>query len=137
MGSTAEGMRAASRRRRRNRISEAWTSHTVSMLRSPARRVLSRAAQQFLDRLEIELCDHGGNDNGRLPLTFADLVEHGIHRNSISVSVSDVEIRPGFRYRFLDFAFAMACCPRLIACGFLSARAAAAKTRYRIPSLLG
>jgi hypothetical protein len=83
-GTTTTEMRAASRRKRRNRISEAWTSHTVSMLRSPARCVLSRGARQFLDRLEIELCDHGGNDNGRLPLTFEDLVEYGIHRNSIA-----------------------------------------------------
>jgi hypothetical protein len=41
---TAKELRAASRRMRRNRISEAWTSHVVSVLRSPAWRVLSRAA---------------------------------------------------------------------------------------------
>jgi hypothetical protein len=84
MGSTAHEMRAASRRKRRNRISEAFSTHPVSMLRSPARRVLSRGARQFLDRLEIELCDHGGNDNGRLPLTFDDCVKHGIHRNAVA-----------------------------------------------------
>src|SRR5262245_31133553 len=86
MGCTAQQMRSASKRKRRNRISEAWTSHIVSMLRSPPRIVLSRAARQFLDRLEIELCDHGGNDNGRLPLTFADCVAYGIHRNSVAAA---------------------------------------------------
>jgi hypothetical protein len=84
MGSTADELRRESRRKRRNRISEAFSVHPVSMLRSPARRVLSRAARQFLDRLEIELCDHGGNDNGRLPLTFDDCVDHGIHRNAVA-----------------------------------------------------
>jgi hypothetical protein len=54
------------------------------MLESPAHRVLSRAALQFLARLEIELCHHGGNDHGKLPLTFQDWIDYGIHRAAVA-----------------------------------------------------
>jgi hypothetical protein len=87
---TARALRAESRRKRSNRLMESWTSHIVSLLRSPARRILSRAGRQVLDRLEIELCDHGGNDNGRLPMTFEDLVEYGVHRNSVAPAEREV-----------------------------------------------
>jgi hypothetical protein len=29
-----------------------------------------------LSRIELELCYHGGNDNGQLPVTFEDFVEY-------------------------------------------------------------
>jgi hypothetical protein len=43
------------------------TPRLIEMLRSPAYRALSRAAHQVLARIEIELADHGGMDNGKLP----------------------------------------------------------------------
>jgi hypothetical protein len=48
MGSAAQEIRAASRRKRRNRISEQFSARVVSMLESPPYRVLSRAGRQFL-----------------------------------------------------------------------------------------
>ena len=32
---------------------------------------------ESLDRVEIELADHGGVDNGKLPVTFDDFVRYG------------------------------------------------------------
>jgi hypothetical protein len=48
------------------------------MLRSPALRVLSLTARRILDRLDLEHVNHGGKDNGRLPVTFADLRRFGM-----------------------------------------------------------
>jgi hypothetical protein len=42
------------------------------MIKSPAWSVLSLSARRVLDRIEIEHADHGGNDNGRLPVTYDD-----------------------------------------------------------------
>jgi hypothetical protein len=53
------------------------------MLRSPAYCALSLSARRILDRLEIELADHGGADNGKLPVTYDDFVRYGLHRHAI------------------------------------------------------
>ncbi len=77
------------RLQRRNRISEQFSARYISMLESPAFRVLSRGAHQFLARLEIELAHHGGNNNGRLPLTYQDLIEYGMSRNQIAAAMRE------------------------------------------------
>src|SRR6516165_10401669 len=53
------------------------------MIKSPAWSVLSLSARRLLDRIEIEHADHGGNDNGRLPVTYDDFERYGIHRHAI------------------------------------------------------
>ena len=53
------------------------------MLESPAFRVLSLSARRVLDRIEIELAHHGGQDNGRLPVTYEHFHDYGIHRHAI------------------------------------------------------
>lgn len=70
-------------RRRSNSINGQFAPRTIEMLRSPAYRVLSLSARRVLDRLEIELADHGGNDNGRLPVTYADFRFYGIDHQAI------------------------------------------------------
>jgi hypothetical protein len=61
------------------------------MLESPSYRVLSRSALLLLARVEIELAHHGGKDNGRLPVTYDDFEQYGIHRHSISPAIREVE----------------------------------------------
>jgi hypothetical protein len=51
----------------KNKISGQFAWRTIEMMESPAFRVLSHSARRILDRLEIEIAHHGGNDNGRLP----------------------------------------------------------------------
>src|SRR6478752_5794871 len=43
----------------------------------------------FLDRIEIEHADHGGNDNGRLPVTYDDFECYGIHRHAIAPAIRE------------------------------------------------
>ncbi len=49
---------------RGNRIDGQFAARLIEMLRSPAFRVLSLSGHRVLDRL----ADHGGQDNGKLPL---------------------------------------------------------------------
>lgn len=74
---------------RRNSIAGQWAPHLIEMLRSPAWRVLSLSARRVLDRLEIELADHGGKDNGRLPATYADFQAYGLDRHAIAPAIRE------------------------------------------------
>lgn len=76
-------------RQRRTQIGGQFAPHTIEMLRSPAWRALSLSARRVLDRLEIELADHGGTDNGRLPCTYDDFVQYGIHRHAIGPAIRE------------------------------------------------
>ena len=75
---------------RRTSIGEQFAPHTIAMLRSPAWRALSLCARRMLDRIEIELADHGGTDNGKLPVTYDDFEQYGIHRHSIGPAIREV-----------------------------------------------
>jgi hypothetical protein len=77
--------------RRRNQLVESWVAHRRSMLESPAWRVLSRGARQFLDRLQIEHMAHGGRENGKLPLTYQDLIAYGMTRAQIAPAMREAE----------------------------------------------
>jgi hypothetical protein len=59
------------------------------MIKSPAWSVLSLSARRVLDRIEIEHADHGGNDNGRLPVTYDDFERYGIHRHAIRAAIQE------------------------------------------------
>ena len=77
--------------KRRNRISGQFAPRIIEMLESPAFRVLSRSAHMVLARIEIELAHHGGNDNGRLPVTTENFVEYGMHRTSVAPAIREAE----------------------------------------------
>ena len=77
-------------RRRRNKIGGQFAWRLTVMLESPAYRVLSLSAHRVLDRLEIELGHHGGNDNGALPVTYTDFEQFGIHRHAIAPAIREV-----------------------------------------------
>lgn len=78
-------------RKRRNAISGQWAAREISLLESPAYRVLSLSAHRALSRIEIELAHHGGNDNGKLPVTFDDFARYGIRRHSIGPALNELE----------------------------------------------
>ena len=77
--------------KRRNSIDGQFAAHTIEMIKSPAWSVLSLSARRVLDRIEIERADHGGNDNGRLPVTYDDFERYGIHRHSIAAAIREIE----------------------------------------------
>jgi hypothetical protein len=76
--------------RRRTSIGGQFAPLTIEMLRSAAWRALSLSGRRVLDRLEIELADHGGTDNGRLPCTYADFEQYGIDRHAIGPALREV-----------------------------------------------
>lgn len=78
-------------KRRRNKISGQFSAHLVEMVESPAWRVASLSCRRVLDRVEIEHAHHGGNDNGKLPVTFNQFHEYGIHRHSIAPGIREAE----------------------------------------------
>jgi DNA-binding transcriptional MocR family regulator len=77
--------------KRRNRISGQWSPRLIEMLESPAYRALSLSAHRAMARIEIELAHHGGNDNGRLPVTFEDFIAYGIHHNAVAPAIRELE----------------------------------------------
>ena len=93
-GSTITGLGfgryAIHRPLRRNRIAGQFSARTIEMMEAPSWSVLSLAARLVLDRIEIEQAHHGGNDNGRLPVTFDQFVEFGVHRHSIGPALREL-----------------------------------------------
>jgi len=77
--------------KRRNSINEQFSPRTIEMLESPAYRALTRSGHMVIARIEIELGHHGGNDNGRLPVTTENFVEYGMHRSSVAPAIREVE----------------------------------------------
>jgi hypothetical protein len=76
--------------KRRNSISGQFAARLAEMLESPAYRVLSRSAHMVISRIEVELCHHGGNDNGRLPVTTEDFIDYGIRdRSSVAPAIRE------------------------------------------------
>jgi hypothetical protein len=43
-----------------------------------------------LARIEVELANHGGTDNGRLPVTYGDFVTYGIERHSVAPAIREL-----------------------------------------------
>jgi DNA-binding FadR family transcriptional regulator len=60
-------------------------------MESPAYRVLSLSARRVLDRIMIELAHHGGNDNGKLPVTYEHFIEYGIDRHAVAPAIRELE----------------------------------------------
>jgi hypothetical protein len=77
--------------RRFNKISGQFSARLIEMLESPAYRVLSLSARRVLDRIEIEHAHHGGQDNGRLPVTFNDFVSYGIDRHAVAPALRELQ----------------------------------------------
>lgn len=78
-------------RHKRNQIDGQWNARTIEMMESPAYRVISLSAHRVMDRICIELAHHGGNDNGSLPVTFADFQMYGLDRQAIAPTIRELE----------------------------------------------
>jgi hypothetical protein len=76
---------------KRNKIVGRFSARLIEMLESPAFRVLSVSGHRVLARLEIELGHHGGQDNGKLPVTFDDFADFGLHRHAIAPAIRECE----------------------------------------------
>jgi hypothetical protein len=65
------------KRKKPNSIGGQFAPRLIEMLESPAYRALSLSARRALERIEIELAQHGGKDNGSLPVTYDDFQRYG------------------------------------------------------------
>src|SRR5215217_2277281 len=77
--------------RRARKLEGQWVPHFLEMIESAAYRVLSGAAHRCLARIESEHMHHGGNENGRLPVTYNQFEEYGIDRHAIGPALRELE----------------------------------------------
>jgi hypothetical protein len=70
-------------KRNSQRINGQFAPRCIDMLEAPAYRVLTGAEHRLLARLEIELAHHGGLENGNLIVTYDQLEDYGVRRESI------------------------------------------------------
>jgi hypothetical protein len=77
--------------RKRNQIDGQFNARLIELMESPAYRVLSLSARRVLDRIMIELAHHGGNDNGKLPVTYEHFIEYGIDRHAVAPAIRGLE----------------------------------------------
>jgi len=63
----------------------------IELMESPAYRVLSLSAHRALSRIEVEYAHHAGQDNGKLPVTFDDFADYGVHRTAIGPALAGLE----------------------------------------------
>ena len=77
--------------KRRNRIDGQFSPRLVEMLDSSAYRVLSLSAHRVISRIEIEHAEHGGCDNGNLPVTKQDFIDYGIHHDAVAPAIREAE----------------------------------------------
>jgi hypothetical protein len=77
--------------KRRSQISGQFSPRLIEMLESPAYRTLSLSAHRVISRIEIELAHHGGNDNGRLPVTKLDFVQYGVSSRLVAPAIREAE----------------------------------------------
>jgi hypothetical protein len=76
--------------RRGNQIAGQFVAHPRQMIESMAWRVLSLAARKALERIEIEHMDHGGAENGKLPVTYADFERWDVHPNFVAPALREL-----------------------------------------------
>lgn len=61
------------------------------MLESPAYRALTVSAHRVISRVEIELANHAGHDNGQLPITTEDFMTYNLDRASVAPAIREAE----------------------------------------------
>jgi hypothetical protein len=76
---------------RRNKITGQWAWLPREALESPAYRALSLSGHRVLARIQLEHLAHAGKENGKLPVTFLNFEEYGIHRSAIAPAIREAE----------------------------------------------
>ena len=90
------------RRSRPNSIGGQFAAHPIDMMENPAWRALSLSARRCLERIEIELANHGGRDNGQLPVTNRNFCAYGVWMGAIKPALAElvtlgfIEMTPGY-----------------------------------------
>lgn len=69
-------------------VGEQFIAHSREMRESVAWSMLSGNVKLILERVELEHMRHGGNENGRLPVTYSDFVKAGLRRGAVAQSIA-------------------------------------------------
>jgi hypothetical protein len=77
--------------KRKSQVADQFVWRPRQLIESPAMRVLSRVAHLALTRLEVEHMDHGGAENGRLPTTYQQFEEWGIHPRFVASALRELQ----------------------------------------------
>jgi hypothetical protein len=86
--------RSRHRRQRRGPDLDAeapWAPIPCELLQSPAWKALTLSARRVLDRILIEHMQHGGQENGKLAVTYDDFEAYGIHRHAIGPAIRECD----------------------------------------------
>jgi hypothetical protein len=78
--------------KRRSVIAGQYIARPRQLVDSPVMAVLSQSAFRALNRIESEHMAHGGAENGKLPVTYADFERCGIHVNAIAPALRELEV---------------------------------------------
>ena len=76
--------------RRKKIEARQWAWLSIEGIESPAYRALSLSALRVLARIQIEHARHGGKENGKLPVTFRDFHDYGIHWDAIAPAIREL-----------------------------------------------
>jgi hypothetical protein len=68
-------------------IAGQFIPHLRQLLESPSMRALRLVEHRVLARIELEHMDHGGCENGKLPVTYADFEKWGVRADSIAGAI--------------------------------------------------
>src|SRR5215831_10216699 len=79
------------RSRKRKKIDGQFSGRLVEMLESPAYRVMSLSAHRIISRIEIEHANHGGLENGNLPVTKQDFMDYGMDHDAVAPAIREAE----------------------------------------------
>lgn len=69
-----------------------WVWTTRELLESAAWRRLSKHGKNFVEALMIEHTNHAGRENGRLAMTYDQLVRFGIPRKRIAAAIREAVV---------------------------------------------
>jgi hypothetical protein len=73
------------------KIDKPFVPYTDELIASPVWQVLTASAFRLLRRVEIEHMRHGGQENGRLIVTYDQLEGYGISDHSIAPAIRECE----------------------------------------------
>ncbi len=75
---------ATGRTKRQSTINGDFVPRTRSLLESPIWLAMTVSEFRLLQRIEIEHLAHGRQENGRLPVTYKDFEDYGVHTDAIA-----------------------------------------------------
>jgi hypothetical protein len=78
--------------KRRTQIAGQYVARPRQLIDSTVMAALTQGAFRALNRIESEHMAHGGAENGKLPVTYADFERAGLHSDAIAPALRELEM---------------------------------------------